>query len=237
MLRQWLTRCTLQRHRAAAFAMPVLALLVGLATAAAPAADVPEVPIAEAAQHVGETARVCGLVASAAHMASVSGQPTFLNVDRPYPDQIFTVVIWGRVRSRFETPPERLYDGKSICVTGRIDTYRGKPQIVVEDPSQIVLASPEEGSGGGSDLDDLERVYVKALLAALGYETNYGSGEWDEATIEAVIAFQEASGLAPTGEPDAVTLRELAGKVGDIPERDRTMVIRLILLELAHRQE
>jgi DNA/RNA endonuclease YhcR with UshA esterase domain len=211
--------------------------LICMVASAAPETDAPEVPVAEAGRHVGELARVCGQVASVAHMASVNGQPTFLNLDRPYPDQVFTVVIWGRSRSRFDSPPERFYDGKSICVTGRIDTYRGKPQIIVEDPAQIVLTSPEEGSAGGSELDDLERVWVKALLASLGYEANYGSSEWDEATVEAVIAFQEASGLAPTGEPDAVTLRELAGKVGEIPEIDRTMVIRLILLELARRQE
>lgn len=215
----------------------LLVALVCAAAPAAPAADDPEVPIAEAGQHVGEVARVCGHVASAAHFAAVGGKPTFLNLDRPYPDQLFTVVIWGSNRSRFDTPPEQLFDGKSICVTGRIDTYRGKPQIVVEDPAQIVVTTPAGGAGGGAELDDLERVYVKALLASLGYEANYGSAEWDQATIETAVSFQEASGLAPTGEPDPATLRALAAKVGEIPERDRTMVIRLILLELARRQE
>jgi hypothetical protein len=216
--------------------MLVIVLAVGLAAAAA-APDAPDVPIAEAGQHVGQVARVCGQVASVAHMASVNGQPTFLNLDRPYPDQLFTVVIWGRSRSRFDSPPEQLYDGKSICVTGTIATYKGKPQIIVEDPAQIVVTTPEGSAAGGVVMDDLERVYVKALLAALGYEANYGSAEWDQTTVEATVAFQEASGLATTGEPDAATLRALAEKVGGIPERERTMVIRLILLELARRQE
>jgi hypothetical protein len=204
---------------------------------AASDADAPEVPAAEAGLHVGEVARVCGQVASAAHLASVNGQPTFLNLDRPYPDQIFTVVIWGRSRSRFDGPPEQLYDGKSICVTGRVDTYRGKPQIIVEDPAQIAITAPEGGTGSGVGLGGLESVFVKALLASLGYEANYGSVEWDQSTVEAVVSFQEASGIAPTGEPDAATLRALAAKVGDIPDSDRTLVIRLVLLELARRQE
>ena len=33
--------------------------------------------------------------------------------------------------------PETVYADERICVTGQIDTYNGKPQIVARDPSQI----------------------------------------------------------------------------------------------------
>jgi hypothetical protein len=197
-------------------------------------ADPPRIPATEAAHHIGEVAQVCGHVASAAYIASSKGRPTFLNLERPYPDQAFTVVIWGSNRSRFEGPPERLYDGKSICVTGRIETYRGKPQIVAEDGDQIVITSP---SGGGGGLSDIERILVKALLAQVGHETDYGTGEWDEHTVEAIIAFQEASHLETTGEADPPTLRALAAAVSEIPEADRAMVIRLVLFEIVRRLE
>lgn len=198
------------------------------------AGEPPRVPAAQAAHHVGEVAQVCGHVASAAYFASVKGGPTFLNLERPYPDQPFTVVIWGSNRSRFEAPPERLFDGKSICVTGRIETYRGKPQIVIEESDQIVITSPQ---GSGDDLSDIERIFVKSLLAQLGHDTNYGTGEWDEHTVEAVIAFQEVSGLATTGEPDPPTLRALAAAVNAIPQSDSAMVIRLLLFEIVRRVE
>jgi len=45
---------------------------------------------AEAKDHVGETATVCGNVVSTRYAASTKGQPTFLNLDKPYPNQIFT---------------------------------------------------------------------------------------------------------------------------------------------------
>jgi len=122
-------------------------------------------------------------------------------------------------------------------VTGTIETHRWKPQIVVDDPAQIALAAPAPGSRGAPALSDGDRAVVKALLAFLGHEANYGSAQWDQEAVEALIAFQEARGLPPTGEPDAATLRALADTVGEIPERDRTMVIRMILLELARRQE
>lgn len=224
-----------ERHRhltTRAIALAVCALL--FAATGVGAEDPARISAAEAAQHVGEVAEVCGRVASAAHIAAVKGQPTFLNLDRPYPDQPFNVVIWGSARSRFDTPPERAFDGKEICVTGLIETYRGKPQIVVSDPEQIVLTGPP---GRGNELTETEKILVKALLASLGHETNYGSGEWDEQTVEATIAFQEAEGVTPTGEPDSATLRALADAVPGIPDEDRDLVIRLLLFELARRQE
>lgn len=203
--------------------------------ATAGATDQPTgIPASEAAHHVGEVVTVCGRVASAAHIGSVKGRPTFLNFERPYPDQPFSVVIWESARARFDKPPERQFDGKSVCVTGRIETYRGKPQIVVEDPDQIVVTTP---ASGGGELSNLEGVFVKALLASLGRDVDYGSGEWDQQAVEAVIAFQEASGLEPTGDPDASTLRALAAEVVEMGDADRTLVIRLLLFELARQQD
>ncbi len=91
----------------------------------------------DAQQYVGKRATVCGRVASAFYAARSRGRPTFLNLDRPYPNATFTAVIWGEKRSKFSEPPERGYQGKRICVTGTITTYRSLPEIVVSDPSQI----------------------------------------------------------------------------------------------------
>jgi hypothetical protein len=49
----------------------------------------------QAKDHIGETARVCGMVVSPHYAFETRGHPTFLNFDRPYPRQVFTAVIWG----------------------------------------------------------------------------------------------------------------------------------------------
>jgi hypothetical protein len=54
---------------------------------------------AEAANHIGETATVCGKVASTHCAARSHGHPTFINLDKPYPNSPFTVLIWGSDRS------------------------------------------------------------------------------------------------------------------------------------------
>jgi len=93
---------------------------------------------AEAKDHVGETATVCGNVVSTRYAASTKGQPTFLNLDKPYPSQIFTIVIWGSNRSKFGRP-EVEYSEKRICVTGKITEYRGVPEVIADAPAQISI--------------------------------------------------------------------------------------------------
>ena len=90
----------------------------------------------EAKDHIGETATVCGDVVSTRYAASTKGQPTFLNLDKPYPNQIVTVLIWGSNRSKFGTP-EIDYKAKPVCATGKITNYRGTLEIVANDPRQV----------------------------------------------------------------------------------------------------
>jgi hypothetical protein len=91
---------------------------------------------AEARNHVGERETVCGEVRSAHYATKTRGNPTFLNLDKPYPNQIFTVLIWGSDRPKFGDP-EETYRNKHICVTGKITDYKGAPEIIASDPSQI----------------------------------------------------------------------------------------------------
>jgi hypothetical protein len=117
----------------------VFAVLLASVSPLYPASPATELSAAKAIRHVGEVQTVCGVVVSATYAAPSRGQPTFLNLDQPYPDHIFTAVIWDRNRHKFTTPPEAQYRGKEICVSGVITTYRGKAQIEVRDPSQITV--------------------------------------------------------------------------------------------------
>jgi hypothetical protein len=90
----------------------------------------------EAKDHIGEQATVCGKAASTRYAATTRGKPTFLNLDKPYPNQVFTIPIWGENRPNFGAPEEK-YRDKQICVMGKITEYRGAPEIVVSDPQSI----------------------------------------------------------------------------------------------------
>lgn len=90
----------------------------------------------EARNHIGQRATVCGNVASAHYAASSRGNPTFINLDKPYPNQVFTVLIWGSDRPRFGQPDQSLR-GKHVCITGTIGSYRGTPEIIAQNPNEI----------------------------------------------------------------------------------------------------
>ena len=78
---------------------------------------------------------------------------------------------------------------------------------------------------------------VKELLDSLRYELDYGTAPWEKETVTAVVAFQEDSGLDPTGNMDPPTMRALANAVPDISEDDKAFVIRLVLFEAVRRWE
>jgi micrococcal nuclease len=59
-----------------------------------------------------------------------------VNLDKPYPNQIFTVLIWGSDRAKFGAP-EKDFAKKNICVTGMIEQFRGAAEIVARNPSEI----------------------------------------------------------------------------------------------------
>jgi hypothetical protein len=62
--------------------------------------------------------------------------PTFIDLGRPYPNDIFTVIIFDVDRPKFGSPEISL-QGKSICVTGKIFLYQGKPRMTLRDPKQL----------------------------------------------------------------------------------------------------
>jgi hypothetical protein len=193
-----------------------------------------EIPPEDAMAYVGKLVTVCGTVKSAAYMAASPRRPTFLNFGQPYPHHVFTIVIWGENRDKFDKPPIRTFDGQHVCVTGVVATYKGKPQIIVEEPDQIRLSQPMTRDW---ILSDLEAIFVKAILEAYGTDANYGTGEWDQQTIEAMIQFQEEAGVTPTGDPDAETLRALAKHTLALTDEEQERIIRLLLFRLAQRQE
>ena len=93
----------------------------------------------DAAKYVGKSVTVCGRVALANCVVNSVGRPTYLNLNRPYPNHIFTVIIWGENRGRFPAPPEKAYSGKKICVSGTVTSFQEESQMVVTSPSQITV--------------------------------------------------------------------------------------------------
>lgn len=94
----------------------------------------------EADGYIEEFVTVCGPVVSAYFATSTNGQPTFLNIGKEYPDpKRFTALIWGRDLENFPFNPDEYYFGKTICIQGFVEEYKGTLEIEVTDPEQIKI--------------------------------------------------------------------------------------------------
>ncbi len=110
----------------------------------------PEYTASEAALHVGEIAKVTGIVK---RVSRTQGGSIFLDIGAKYPNNPLTVFIPQSAADQF--PNFRKYDGITITVVGEIKEYNNKAEIVVTDPSQITRRpsakyhthSPEEVPG------------------------------------------------------------------------------------------
>jgi DNA/RNA endonuclease YhcR with UshA esterase domain len=59
----------------------------------------------------------------------------FLNMGGKYPNQAFTAFIPSASASQFPNPQQ--YEGRTVAVSGKITLYKGKPEIIVNSPSQV----------------------------------------------------------------------------------------------------
>lgn len=88
----------------------------------------------DAAKHYGESATVEGTIVATHN----SGKACFLNFHPDY-KRYFTAVIFASAFPRFPANPENYYYGKKVRVSGYIKEYKGKPEIILNDPSQIEI--------------------------------------------------------------------------------------------------
>ncbi len=82
--------------------------------------------------HEGALTTVCGKV-----YGTHSGKNGILklNFGADYPDNTFTAVVFADDASKFKKAEE--YNGKQVCVTGRIQLYKGKAEVVLKEASQL----------------------------------------------------------------------------------------------------
>jgi len=87
----------------------------------------------DAASHSGQSVTVEGVV-NEVHTVR-SGNATFIDMGGYYPNNTFTAVIFAR--SMAAVGDVSGLDGKTVDITGTVQTYQGKPEIIVISREQI----------------------------------------------------------------------------------------------------
>ena len=91
------------------------------------------VPARDAALHTGERVEVFGLVAEVRRLRRGS---VAIDLDTRYPREAFTLYVPRDDVENFEDL--RRFRHKIIAVLGVVKIYKGRPEIVLEFPDQIV---------------------------------------------------------------------------------------------------
>jgi hypothetical protein len=99
---------------------------------------IPALNTEELLKHVGKEVIVEGVIVGTYYAQRSKGQPTFLNFHAPY-QGYFTALIWGSDRYKFPPNPESYYLNKKVRVRGIIKVYKGAPEIILDQPSQIQI--------------------------------------------------------------------------------------------------
>ena len=74
-------------------------------------------------------------------VAQVSIRPgiVFMNMDKPYPDSPFALIIFPSATNQFGNI--KSLKGASVEVKGKIKNFHGKPEIVLEKSNQLTVTS------------------------------------------------------------------------------------------------
>jgi len=88
----------------------------------------------EASHYVGGAMTVEGVVSQ---VSTSGGGTTFINFGGRYPNHVFYAVIFGKNLGQFARV--RALEGRAVAISGTVELYKGKPQIILRSPDQIEL--------------------------------------------------------------------------------------------------
>ncbi len=84
--------------------------------------------------------KICGTVVST--FKSQKGN-IFINLDKRFPNTVFTVSIWARDTGNFSYNPEVELENRRICTKGNVTSRDGIPQMNVSNEKQITFLDGE----------------------------------------------------------------------------------------------
>ncbi|WP_396146707.1 hypothetical protein [Flavobacterium sp.] len=117
--------------------MKHLTLLLFLTFSTLSLAQTPVVALDDIRNHIGATVTVCAEVKST--YKTNDHRHSLLNMGGVYPEQKLTIIILEKHLKNFSYIPVEYLAGKTICVTGEVTLFKGKPQIKVKRASEIVV--------------------------------------------------------------------------------------------------
>lgn len=96
-----------------------------------------EIKVEDAKNHAGETVKICTKIYGGKSIANARDTLTLLDAGKPYPDAPLRLVIKGKAQGEFVGDIVKYYQGMNVCISGKIELYKGKPEIHITEKAQI----------------------------------------------------------------------------------------------------
>ena len=93
------------------------------------------IDVKEAANNIGKKVTVCSRIVAIRATSTI----TQISLSEKFPNSPYTIIVFAKSYSKFTMSLEDLLKDKNVCVKGNIQDYKGKPQIIVEDPADIII--------------------------------------------------------------------------------------------------
>ncbi|MDK1671169.1 hypothetical protein QOK77_11420 [Moraxella osloensis] len=100
-------------------------------------AEEPKIEAVKAPFYVSKPVMACGILKETKHLSNRH----YLNLDKPYPNQSLTLLVWDNDYRWFEERFGKIdgHIGKRFCARGTIEEYKNNLQIQVDNPQFLRL--------------------------------------------------------------------------------------------------
>ncbi len=103
-----------------------------------------EPPLVSSASAGSEAGTMASVVGKVIEVRRVDKGPVIFELDGVPAKPVFRVLVYPMAVRRFGADPENLYLGQTVKATGQVVVRKNLPQMWINDPTHIQVATPEE---------------------------------------------------------------------------------------------
>ena len=102
-----------------------------------------KIDLADVSKHVGDSVVVEGKIFGVKTFDK-EGSPVLLNLGADFPKQVLTVAVFPAYPSGAMAMPTEKESGNTARVSGKIELYKGRPQIAVRTAGQLSITPAKQ---------------------------------------------------------------------------------------------
>ena len=105
-----------------------------------------QIKLEEAKNHIGDSVALSGVIYDIKVFEDDDKKPTLalINLGAAYPNQIVTIAVRPELyKNTTNIFPDQRLKGDLANVTGKLELYKGKPQIIIYSPDQLHISAAD----------------------------------------------------------------------------------------------